>query len=85
VGRDKQKEVVSKEEGISLVIIPFWWQHSKDFLLAKIAEKRPDIAPEYATLKTPTIPLRNARGRQDKYIPSQSREFDERRQDPSGW
>jgi hypothetical protein len=41
--RDKRKQLVSKEAGIHLVIIPYWWQNSQQFVWSRVAEQRPDL------------------------------------------
>jgi hypothetical protein len=41
--RDKRKAELSKLNGITLIVIPYWWQFSKDFLYTLIAKLRPDI------------------------------------------
>jgi hypothetical protein len=38
---------LSKNSGISLIVIPYWWNHSEDFLRAKIAEQRPDLVQHF--------------------------------------
>jgi hypothetical protein len=41
--RDQQKKIVSKEAGITLVVIPYWWNHSYSFLYDTLVSQRPDL------------------------------------------
>src|SRR5689334_10826591 len=34
--RDQQKQKVAKDQGITLIVIPYWWGNSETFLRAKI-------------------------------------------------
>jgi hypothetical protein len=43
--RDKQKELVSQEAGITLIVIPYWWRHSEAFVLSETIKRRPDLRP----------------------------------------
>jgi hypothetical protein len=44
--RDKEKQIGCKTTGITLVHIPYWWDGSKEQLIATIAEIRPDLIPQ---------------------------------------
>lgn len=41
--RDAVKKEFCKKHGITLLDIPFWWNLSKDSLVATIAKHRPDL------------------------------------------
>jgi hypothetical protein len=41
--RDDRKRNTSKERGISLIEIPFWWDRTESSLIATIHYFRPDI------------------------------------------
>ena len=41
--RDKQKEISCKENSITLIRIPYWWDQSRDSLAATIHKYRPDL------------------------------------------
>jgi hypothetical protein len=44
--RDKQKEIIAKEKGITLIIIPYWWNSSEQFVRTIVKEVRPDLIKE---------------------------------------
>jgi len=41
--RDKEKQDVCKEAGVTLIEIPYWWNFSRDSLAATIYTVRPDL------------------------------------------
>eukprot|EP01114_Cavostelium_apophysatum_P021582 TRINITY_DN7577_c0_g1_i1.p1 TRINITY_DN7577_c0_g1~~TRINITY_DN7577_c0_g1_i1.p1 ORF type:complete len:631 (-),score=127.68 TRINITY_DN7577_c0_g1_i1:279-2171(-) len=41
--RDAEKKVLCRGAGITLIEVPYWWNHLKDSLLATIHKHRPDI------------------------------------------
>ena len=41
--RDEDKQKLCKENGITLFIIPFWWDYKKESLIATIQEKHPEL------------------------------------------
>jgi len=45
--RDSEKKKACEELGIDLVIIPYWWNKTKEDLLALISEKRPKLVSSY--------------------------------------
>jgi len=47
--RDQEKRDVLKKAGITHIIIPHWWDGSKDSLIATIHKYRPDLIPDAGT------------------------------------
>ena len=41
--RDEEKRVACKENGITLIEVPYWWDKEKSSLMATIHEKRQDL------------------------------------------
>jgi allophanate hydrolase subunit 1 len=41
--RDEEKQQQCKENGITLIIIPYWWDNKSNSLLATIQHYRPDL------------------------------------------
>ncbi len=41
--RDQEKRLACSQKGITLIEIPYWWDHSKQSLLATIHKYRPDL------------------------------------------
>ena len=41
--RDKQKKEACNENGITLIEIPYWWDRTKDSLMATVKKHRPDL------------------------------------------
>lgn len=56
IERDKEKLELCSTEGISLVVVPFWWNGNKESLGASIAHVRPDLAQKYDLGKGKRIP-----------------------------
>ncbi len=54
--RDKEKQQVCTAKGITLIIIPYWWDMQQGSLLATLHKCRPDIVPAQDTSVT-MIPL----------------------------
>ena len=46
VERDEQKRKACKENRISLIEVPYWWDCQTETLKATIHEKRPELFPE---------------------------------------
>jgi len=44
--KDEEKEERCKEKGISLILVPFWWNRSREQLLKTLLDKRPDLESE---------------------------------------
>lgn len=40
---DKMKSNICKEKGISLIVVPYWWNSSTDLLKELILHQRPDL------------------------------------------
>jgi hypothetical protein len=72
--RDKLKAEISKEYGITLVVIPYWWNHSEKFLKTQIASLRPDILPDYK-LETAHIPEPQSLHEREVYLPARAQSF----------
>src|SRR5690242_860134 len=49
--RDRKKKVICKEQGISLIIIPYWWDRKIESIAATIHSIRPDIQIPSVLLK----------------------------------
>ena len=43
--KDKEKRIACKENGITLIEIPYWWDFKKSSLVATIHFHRPDLIP----------------------------------------
>jgi len=43
--RDEEKQTFCKKEGITLIQIPFWWDHDKESIVATLQHYLPDIIP----------------------------------------
>ncbi len=43
--RDKRKRLVCKANGITLLVIPYWWNQSIEDLASSINNVRPDVVP----------------------------------------
>jgi len=41
--RDEEKRSISKSAGITIVEIPYWWQHDKESIQATLHLHRPDV------------------------------------------
>jgi hypothetical protein len=82
--RDQQKMQVSKSFGITLVVIPYWWKHSKNFLYNQIVSQRPDLLQDYKPRGIDFISQPKAIAKQTTYIPLRSVDFDEETNDPTG-
>jgi hypothetical protein len=41
--KDQQKKIISREVGITLIEVPFWWQRNEASLIATLRSIRPDI------------------------------------------
>jgi hypothetical protein len=54
--RDRAKRKFASQYGITLISIPFWWDHSSDSLVSTIEYHRPDINLP-TKKKVPPIPL----------------------------
>jgi hypothetical protein len=73
---------ISKQAGISLVVIPYWWRNSEESLKARIGELRPDIF-KYQKINE-TAPRQPSKT-EEEYIPSKSQAYDENTTDPTGF
>jgi hypothetical protein len=56
--RDLEKKMECEKVGITLIPIPFWWQHDKESLAATIRQYRPDLLHNWQSIGSP-IPLSN--------------------------
>jgi hypothetical protein len=45
--KDSEKAAVAKEEGITLITIPFWWDKMEASLVATIKQQRTDLTLPY--------------------------------------
>ncbi len=52
--RDKQKRLICHSNGITLIVIPFWWDHTIESLAQTIHQTRPDICA-YAQKGSPIL------------------------------
>jgi len=43
--RDKEKKLICKENGITLIEVPYWWDFQQKSLLTTIHFVRPDLVP----------------------------------------
>ena len=43
--RDAEKRKACSSNGISLIEVPYWWDFTKESLMATIHQKRPDLIP----------------------------------------
>jgi hypothetical protein len=80
--RDKRKQIVAKEAGITLVVIPYWWRFSEEYLRSNIALKRPDLFPGYTPrayhIEPPTKMIK-----EERFVPSRGKKLVT--EDPTGW
>jgi hypothetical protein len=82
---DHLKRQFSKQIGITLLSIPFWWDKSPNSLASTIRTQRPDIdfRSSIAVPPIPTeIPLPSRR--RFEYLPNQATDFKDQF-DPTGW
>ncbi len=56
VQRDEQKRLLCAQDGITLVVIPFWWNRKVESVLVTIHNERPDIKLPSTLLKGAPIP-----------------------------
>ena len=54
--RDRAKRKFASQFGLTLISIPFWWDHSSDSLISTIRYYRPDINLQ-PSKEVPPIPL----------------------------
>ncbi len=54
--RDKIKQMVCESNGITLIVIPFWWNKTIESVLHSIRAVRPDILLPATLLKGKPIP-----------------------------
>jgi len=52
--RDAEKRIACESKGITLLEIPYWWDFTKESLLATIKQKRPDLVKECPHEPIPT-------------------------------
>jgi hypothetical protein len=55
--RDAQKQIIAKDEGITLIVIPFWWEFTEESLCKRIALQRPDLFPAFYNANIPLNPV----------------------------
>jgi len=55
VERDMRKQIVCAQNGITLAIIPFWWNGSKESLVSTLHGLRPELLPK---INSPPIPIK---------------------------
>jgi hypothetical protein len=80
--RDKQKELISQATGITLIVVPYWWRHSEEYLRSRVAEVRPDIYPTYKHISIGKPP--KLKEFQSAYLPEKSKDLTQN-MDPTGW
>jgi hypothetical protein len=85
VERDNQKKLVSEAAGITLIVIPYWWRHSEQFLQSCIAVKRPDIYPYSKYRVLPNIFQPKISSVKSAYSPAKDQPFDIEKMDPFAW
>jgi hypothetical protein len=62
---------LSKENGITLITVPYWLDLSTDSLRSLISAVRPDLFPyERLAVNMPKLPTKFKRGQGHDYIPS---------------
>jgi len=54
--RDQSKQEICKSRGISLIVIPFWWDKYLESLSHTIHKYRPDIIPNTKSISGEAIP-----------------------------
>jgi len=54
--KDSSKRIACDTAGITLIEVPYWWDLSKDSLLATIHKSRPDLAPDLGNKPISTFP-----------------------------
>jgi hypothetical protein len=81
---DKIKREIAKDEGITLISVPFWWDKNPASLAATIRQIRPDIEVNFVeSFPIPTeVPRRVLMKYQ--YVPNVAQEYDESIE-PEGW
>eukprot|EP01114_Cavostelium_apophysatum_P017721 TRINITY_DN5331_c0_g1_i3.p1 TRINITY_DN5331_c0_g1~~TRINITY_DN5331_c0_g1_i3.p1 ORF type:complete len:845 (-),score=169.37 TRINITY_DN5331_c0_g1_i3:2211-4745(-) len=64
---DELKRLACRDAGITLVAIPYWWDRSKDQLIATVRQQRPDLLFE-AKINQNAIPLSQISPRMDQSV-----------------
>jgi hypothetical protein len=55
--KDMEKQQRCKQEGITLIHIPYWWDKQKSSLVATVRQRRPELLPDAeAGLPIPATP-----------------------------
>ncbi len=57
--RDEEKRQACRSQCITLVEVPYWWDHSVDSLVSSIQQKRPDIVSQLPSTSASPIPTSN--------------------------
>jgi hypothetical protein len=45
MAQDLEKQEACKANGITLIVVPYWWDYTEDSIIATIHQHRPDIIP----------------------------------------
>ena len=56
--RDKEKKEICKQNGITLIEIPYWWDKQLSSLIATIHQQRKDLIFDYNIKEGNPIPMR---------------------------
>ncbi len=54
--RDHRKQVISKRHGVTLIVVPYWWDATEESLAQTLHLARPDILLPVTLLKGDPIP-----------------------------
>eukprot|EP01114_Cavostelium_apophysatum_P009980 TRINITY_DN2333_c0_g1_i1.p1 TRINITY_DN2333_c0_g1~~TRINITY_DN2333_c0_g1_i1.p1 ORF type:complete len:524 (-),score=84.41 TRINITY_DN2333_c0_g1_i1:89-1660(-) len=93
--RDRSKQRICEDNGVTLIEVPFWWDRTSRNLLASIVEKRPDLRNHPSTSKDPSlldgvpiariIPEWSVEKRSTIFPGKPAIEFWDSKRDPTGW
>jgi hypothetical protein len=56
--QDQLKKTLCKDNGITLINIPYWWDGTKDQLISTIRQYQPNFLPQYNYINN-NIPISN--------------------------
>jgi hypothetical protein len=83
---DSAKAKIAKNDGVTLIPIPFWWDKSPSSLAATIRMYRPDLLQEYPQSKPIPSQMPTKLERKFEYQPNVSQEYsDNIAINPTGW